>query len=92
MFRKTSGRNLATEINLRIKSVSTPISRNDYSPTEIENLPIRVSTVHDSAEVEHLRTIVNFSPESILESFLLRFESGGRLDEIEMSEDGDELR
>ena len=72
-------------------SFYSPRENRQDSPTEIENLSIRISTVHDSTEVKHLGTVVDFSPETILESFLLRFESGGSLDEIEMSEDCDKL-
>lgn len=64
----------------------------DDEPTEIEYFSIRITTIHYPTQVEHLCSIVNFSPESILESFLLGFECRGCLDEIEMGENGDDFR
>lgn len=65
--------------------------REGDAPTEVEDFAIRVTTVHDAAEVEHLGSIVDLGPEAVLESLLLSFEGGRSLDEVEVGEDGDEL-
>lgn len=60
-------------------------------PTQVEDLAIRVTTVHDAREVEHFGSIINLGPETVLKALLLRLEGGGSLDEVEVGEDGDEL-
>ena len=61
------------------------------TPTKVEDLSIRVTTVHDTREVEHFGAVVHLGPESVLEPLLLRFERGRSLDEVEMGQNGDEL-
>lgn len=60
-------------------------------PTEVEDLAIRVSTIHHAREVKHFGSIVDLGPETVLQALLLRFESGGSFDEVEVGENSDEF-
>lgn len=60
-------------------------------PAQVEDLAIGVATVHDPREVKHLRSIEHLRPETLLQSLLLSFESSGRLNEVEVGKDSDEL-
>lgn len=75
----------------RISKVSSGVHSRRDLPTQIQDLSVRVTTIHHSREVEHFGTVIHFSPESILEPFLLRLESCWRFNEIQMGEYSDEL-
>lgn len=62
-----------------------------YAPAQVEDLPVRITTVHDSAKVEHFGSIVDLRPEPVLQSLFLRFKCCRRLDEVEMRKNGDNL-
>lgn len=82
---------IGEEVGVRVaEDEGTELGDGDES-TEVEDLAVGVSTIHDTAEVEHLGSVVHLGPESVLEARLLGFEGSGRLDEVEMCEDCDEL-
>ena len=95
MLRNTSGRNLATEMNLSSPSNQPPCSlkleTRERSPTEVKDLAIGITTVHHAREVEHLGAVVYLRPEPVLQSLLLRLECRGRLDQVEVRQDRDDL-
>ena len=59
---------------------------------EVEDLGVGVAAVHNAREVEELCALVDLGPEALLEGFLGCTEGSSLLDEVEVSEDANDLR
>lgn len=58
---------------------------------EVEDLSVWVAAVQDTGEVEELRALIDFGPETLFERFLGILEYGCLFDEVEVGENSDDF-
>lgn len=58
---------------------------------EVKDLSVGVAAVQDTREVEELRALVDFSPETLFERFLGILKYSGLFDEVKVGEDSDDF-
>lgn len=59
---------------------------------EVKDFSVGVAAVQNTREVEELRALVDFSPETLFERFLGILEYGRLFDEVKVGEDSDDFR
>ena len=59
---------------------------------EVEDFGVGVSTIENAREIEEFCTLINFSPEPLLENLLGVLESGGLFDKVKVSQYPNNLR
>jgi len=68
-----------------------PELHNGDEAREIHDFGVWISTVDDPGQVEELRALVNFCPETFFEGFFRAADDGSLFDEVEVCEDADDF-